>query len=187
MMLWSLRTSKGRRFDGIGLVDFRRRDELFLQTIQNALQLIKEHDTRRYSRVRKHIAWIVNQVNNSLGAQYQRSIRACFLQFEDAPELERDVFIAFHSCTLIHEATHGLIESHGIRFTSDYSARIERLCTIEQNRFAAGLSACDANRYPSALLQLPFDEQYWASEWGKSGRERANSFAKRWLADIRSN
>ena len=112
--LWSLRTSKGSRFEGLGLVDFRRRDELFLQIMQYALELIKERDPRRFARVRKHIAWIVNQVNSSLGADYQPHTRICCLQFEEAPELERDVFIAFHACILVHEATHGLIQSNGI-------------------------------------------------------------------------
>ena len=169
------------------MVDFRRRDELFLQIMQYALELIKERDPRRFARVRKHIAWIVNQVNSSLGADYQPHTRICCLQFEEAPELERDVFIAFHACILVHEATHGLIQSNGIEFTSDNRVRIERLCTTEQNRFAARLSACDPNRYPSALLQFPFDKRHWESEWEKSGLERANSFAKRWITDIRTH
>lgn len=183
MMVWSLRTSKARRFDGIGLVDFRGRGDSFAQVIECSLRLVQEHDARRYARIRKHIAWIVNQINSEAGAQYQPSIRACFMQFEEAPELQRDVFIAFHACILVHEATHGVIGSRGIEMTAENSVRIERLCTTEQNRFSARLSDYDPARYPRELLQFKFDEGYWAPEWKKSGSERGASFIKRWFSD----
>lgn len=183
MMLWPIRTSKGCRYDGIGLVSFRREADSFYDVMQSSLRLIQERDARRYARVKKHISWIVNQVNNSLGAEYYPNIRACFLQFEDAPELERDVFIACSACVLIHEATHGLIESRGIKMTNNYRVRIERLCCTEQNRFAAKLSTYDSERYPPVLLQFHFDERYWTSEWEKKGGERGVSFIKRWITD----
>ncbi len=186
MMLWSMRGSEAGRFDGIRLANFRGKGDSFTGTIQSSLRLIQEQDPRRYARVKHHIAWIVNQVNSALGAQYQPSIRTLFLQFDEARDLPPDVVTAFHACIVVHEATHGLIESRGIAMSEANRARIERLCTSEQNRFAARLSAHDPNRYPAALLHFSDDQRYWASEWKKSGGARAISFIKRSLADRKS-
>jgi hypothetical protein len=171
MMLWSIRGSETGRFDGIGLADFRGHADSFSRIIQSSLRLIQEQDPRRYARVKQHISWIVNQVNNALGAQYQPRIRTLFLQFDEARDLQPDVVIAFYACILVHEATHGVIESRGIGMSAGNGVRIERLCTSEQNRFAGRLSAHDPERYPPALLQFSADERYWASEWKKGGRK----------------
>jgi hypothetical protein len=187
MMLWSIRGSETGRFDGIGFANFRDHGDSFTKTIQSSLKLIQEQDPRRYARVKKHIAWIVNQVNNALGAQYQPSIRTYFLQFEEAPELPPDVFIAFCASFIVHEATHGVIHSRGIEMSEANRLQIERLCTMEQDRFAARLSALDPERYPRPLLHFTPDESYWASEWKKTGTGRALSFIKRSLADRRSS
>ncbi len=183
MMLWSIRGSERSRFDGIGLVDFRGQGDSFPKVIEAALRLIQEHDARRYARVKQHIAWIVNQVSSALGAQYQFSIRTLFVQFDEARDLPPDVVIAFHACLIVHEATHGLIESRGIKLSAENEVQIERLCTAEQNRFAAMLSGRDPVRYPSALLQHKFDARHWEPEWRKGGGEKAVSFVKRWLGD----
>ena len=183
MMLWSMRKGEGGRFDGIGLVDNRGHDDSFLQVMQCSLRLIQEHDARRYARIKRHISWIVNQVCNALGGQYQPSIRACFLQFDPAPDLSRDVVIAFWACMLVHEATHGVIETRGIKMRTENRVRIERLCTAEQNRFATRLTGHDPARYPAVLLQHKFDAGYWEPEWKKGGGERAASFVRRSLVD----
>jgi hypothetical protein len=84
---------------------------------------------------------------------------------------------------LVHEATHGVIESRGIELASENRVRVERLCTAEQNRFAAKLSAYDPVRYPRTLLHFDFDERYWESEWKTGGMKKNASFISRWLAD----
>ena len=183
IMLWSMRGSETGRFDGIGLANLRGHGDSFTKTIRSSLQLIQEQDPRRYARVKRHIAWIVNQVNSALGAQYQPRIRTLFLQFEEAPELSPDVLIGLHASVIVHEATHGMIESRGIEMSEVNRLQIERLCTAEQNRFAARLSASDPERYPAALLHFNADERYWTPEWRKTGGQRAISFIKRSLAD----
>ena len=185
VMLWSIRKSETGQFDGIGLASLRGHGDSFTRTVQSSLELIKEHDPRRYARVKQHIAWVVNQVNSALGAQYQPKIRTLFLQFEEVPELSPDVLIAFYASILIHEATHGVIEARGIQMSETNRLQIERLCTREQNRFAGRLSARDAERYPSALLHFNADESYWSAEWKKSGGQRALSFIRRSIADSR--
>lgn len=46
------------RFDGIGLAHVRRRGDqrdLFRRTIEESLRLLREHDPRRYARIKRHI------------------------------------------------------------------------------------------------------------------------------------
>src|SRR6266404_7788327 len=143
--------------DGMRLANFRGQGDSFTKTIQSSLRLIQEQDPRRYARVKQHIAWIVNQVNSALGAQYQPSIRTVFTQFDEARDLSADVVIAFYACIVVHEATHGVIESRGIKMSEVTRMRIERLCTLEQNRFASRLSVHDPQRYPAALLHFSDD------------------------------
>jgi hypothetical protein len=183
MTLWSIRGSEKARFDGIGLADVRGHGSLFSQVIQSSLRPIQQQDARRYARVKRHISWIVNQITNALGAQYQPRIRTIFLQFDELRELQSDVVIAFYACIIIHEATHGEIESRGIEWSADNRLRIERLCTLEQNRFAAKLSAREPERYPATLSHFSDDQRLWASEWKKGRGEKAISLIKRSLAD----
>jgi hypothetical protein len=183
MMLWSMRANETGRFEGLRLASLRGDGGSFTKTILSSLRLIQEQDARRYARVRQHIAWIVNQVNNELGAQYLHRIRTLFLQFEDAPELSPDVLIAFYASTIVHEATHGVLESRGIEMSEANGLRIERLCVAEQNRFVARLFARDPERYPWALLHFNADERYWASEWKKDRVQRGLSFIRRSFAD----
>jgi hypothetical protein len=110
-------------------------------------------------------------------------MRTVFLQFDEVPDLHPDVVIAIYACVLVHEATHGAIESRGIEMSMGNGLRIEHLCNTEQNRFAARLSAQDPERYPAKLLHFNADERYWATEWEKGRGERAISFIKRSLAD----
>ncbi len=182
-MLWSIRKSETGRVDSIGLASFRGHGDSFTKTIESALRLIKEQDPRRYARVKRHIAWVVNQVNSALGAQYQPKMRTLFLQFEEAPEVPPDVLIALYASTIVHEATHGVIEARGIEMSEANRLKIERLCVAEQNRFVAILRARDPERYPPCYLNFRADERYWAPEWEKSPAQRALSYIKRLRAD----
>lgn len=183
MMLWSIHSSETSRFDGIGLADFRGQSDSFSKIIHSSLRLIQDRDPRRYARVKQHIAWIVNKVNSAAGAMYEPKLRVLFVEFDEAQDLQPDVVIALHASLLVHEATHGVIESRGIPMSETTRMRIERLCTLEQNRFAAKLSAHDPQSYPAALLHFSDDERYWAPEWKRSGGARAVSYVRRSLAD----
>ena len=183
MTLWTLRRSEVGRVDNVGLASLRGNGHAFSRVIESSLRLIREQDARRYARVNNHVSWIVNQIYSAAGANYQPSIRAIFLEFDELRDLPPDIVIAIYATVIIHEATHGLLESRGIHMTADNRVQIERLCTLEQNRFGAGLSAREPGRYPSALLHFDFDEGCWEPEWKKTRAERTVSFIKRSLAD----
>jgi len=175
--------------DGIHLAHLRWRDdsrECFRSTIEASLGLIRERDPRRYARVKRHVRWIVNRVANTMGAEYRWGIRACSLELQDLREVSQDVHVAFHACLIVHEATHGVLESCGIAYDEKIRIRIERLCVLEQNRFAAKLSRFDPERYPVRLLHSEFDDRYWRWEWTATSVQRRKAFLSRFLADLKA-
>jgi hypothetical protein len=184
--LFGFRLGEVGCFDGIHLAHVRWRNdsrECFRSTIEGSLRLIRERDPRRYARVKRHVQWIVNRVANTLGAEYRWGIRACSLELQDLREVSHDVHVAFHACLIIHEATHGALESRGVACDEKNRSRVERLCVVEQNRFAAKLARSDPERYPAQLLHFEFDESYWQREWTASPLQGRKAFLSRFLAD----
>jgi hypothetical protein len=122
-----------------------------------------------------------------MGIEYNSRIRACSIEFFTIPDVSEDILAAGHACFLVHEATHGVIESRGIQYDGLNRVRIERLCLAEQNRFAARLAAADPERYPLNLLHMDFDESYWKGEWTAGRPRRILTFLSRWCNDRKSN
>jgi hypothetical protein len=188
MELAAMKIGEVGRIDGIGIAYGRWREDhrdLFLQTAKEALSLIRENDPRRYARVKRYIKWIVDRVNNTMGAEYDFRNRICTFEFYSVPGLDQTLFAAIFASFIVHEATHGAIESRGIIINETTRSRIERLCTAEQNRFAAKLSASDPERFPPEVLQVHFDEKFWEWEWTATPGQRRRAFISRWFGDMK--
>jgi hypothetical protein len=137
-----------REYDGIRIVDRSHRKDLqrdfVLRTCQ-ALDLVALRDPRRYRRIRKYLHFIVHRELAFATAKYYRWPSACIVDFGKLSEdllRERPVRdLCFHlAATLIHEATHGFLLSRPLKKTSDGPTRMERICIIEEMRFAARVS-----------------------------------------------
>lgn len=185
VILWGNRLNEIGRFDGIGLADMRKRGDSFRQTLEQSLGLIREHDPRRYARIKRFVHWIVNRASiRGSSAGYDFGIRTCHIEFcDDIPGLTREALPAFYACILVHESTHGLIESRSIQYRADHRERIERLCLKEQNRFASRLIALNSARYPSQLLIWDFQPDDWAEYWELSSLERGLSLLSRGIKE----
>ena len=135
--LWVQRKNEVARFDGIILADIRRRSPHFKATLLAALQLIRDHDPRRFARVQRHIAWIVNcDWELGLAAEYNYEIRTCTIDFkEPPPDCAEMISAGLYARRIIHEATHGVVLSRGIAYAPELRVRIEELCVTEENRF----------------------------------------------------
>ena len=189
MVLWGFGLAEVGCFDGIRLVDARWRDGSRLSfriTIEESLRLVASRDPRRYTRIRQYIKWVVNRVSNTMGAEYDFRRRMCSIEYDDMTGVDRDVVSAFYACILVHEATHGAIESRGIRMSPDNRVAVERLCTTEQNRFATRLASVEPQRYPARLLHFEFREDYWRGEWMAAPQQRRKAFISRFIADMRA-
>jgi hypothetical protein len=171
VLIWLQRSSQVAQFEDIRISDFRRRSAHFPTTLIAAQRLVKETDPHRYSRVTRHIRWIVNRTLDSPRAQYDRGTQTCTFEFEE-PQSPPDYpyWIAWHASALVHEATHGLVEAHGIRYTEALRARIERLCVTEQNRFLCRLAMSQPEM--AKKLHREFDESKWHAYWKTTPKRR---------------
>ena len=163
-----IRQHEVARLRDIGIADVGNPDGLFSSKVMEALHLVALHDPRRFKRIEQMIRWVANQATVHGGlAEYHSDLSACFIDFPRLAPVSEDRFrLACVACILVHEATHGLIEHRGIRYGPETRGRIERLCVLEQNRFASRLQASDPHLYPG--LDWEFRESEWESSW--SGR-----------------
>ena len=172
--VWLQRTSEVGRFGGIVLADLRNsgsQTEHFRETILASLRLLQRTDPRRFARVQRHIVWITNCTLSRGGAEYHHAVRSCFIDFQEpAPPFEPDYLIGWYACTLVHEATHGVVRSRGILYTPEFRERIERLCVCEEQRFLRRLAAIEPEL--AARIDLEFDASDWNWYWGATPFER---------------
>ncbi len=173
--------------DGIRIVDLRKRGDCFTRTLVGALGLVREYDPRRYKRIIRHIGWIVNEFALSRGMEYEARNRVCSVEFSEAAGIAQELLVAVYASGLIHEATHGVVISHGIPYDDQMRIRIEQLCVKEQNRFLVRLAHADPERYPLELIHVDFNESDWEPDWTMNRLQkvlRAFSRARReWKAE----
>jgi hypothetical protein len=162
------RTSVKARVESIGLVDMSlddSDDEAFVRATTDALALIQRLAPRRYRTILRETAFIVNAELTS-GAcynRYTRSIGVDFPRYRVYPEADDYGWhLARYAAVLVHEATHGRLESRWFPYTKGTRAQIERICHAEQSRFLARWSA---GRFDLAELVPPFDETRWHRHW----------------------
>ena len=142
LLRWGYDSYVLQTFDAIKLCDIGRSDEaesqIFCSRTVKALELIKENDTKRYRRVQRYLAYIVNCSILTAGA-YCHLLRACEVNtsLHNFGE-DEDVAVLVLACLIIHEATHGLMITRGIPYDYDKNLclRAERLCHQEEVRFA---------------------------------------------------
>lgn len=163
---WLRRKCEIAQIDGIALVDLEDYTPYFRRTIAAALQLIKGTDPRRYARLRRHISSIVNCTRPFGGAVYFYETKTCEIEFEPRPrsEYEMQFYTAWYACTLVHEATHGVLRSRGIPYTPENRSQIEKLCVTEEQRFARGLHL-DSRILTWLQPKLQFDPARWHGYW----------------------
>jgi hypothetical protein len=111
-------------------------------------------------------------------AQYRHSTRTCAIDFqESSPEFDAEYLIGWYACTLVHEATHGVIRSRGVLYTRELRARIEHLCVREEQRFVTRLTITRPTL--ADRLYQEFDASQWHSSWHASAGERFRAQMRR--------
>jgi hypothetical protein len=138
----------------------------FVESTTKALDLIKENDLRRFHRIQRFIAYVVNRELVS-GGDYDSSLRVCNVDFSFFKFRENfEWYLLQYAGLLVHESTHGLIAARSIPYNKRTRMRIERLCREEERRFFMRISS------PWKLEDLasPYDE-HWLKSTGDSGQE----------------
>ncbi len=149
--------------DGIFISGLERNNDGFEEIIGSALDMIRNHDPKRYERVKSEIDWIVNSsIPPKYGGMYQRSVKSCVINFENYSD-DIKLVSAFYAGIVVHEATHGFIETKGFEYSRGNRLQIERICRSEENRFYKRIESF----YPEyeGLLTREFEPSDWDYSW----------------------
>ena len=161
-----LKYFKQGNYSSIGISCFVTDDKVFYDFICDILELIKQHDEKRYLRVINELNWIANtrRIKVDCG-EYKHSIKLCSIHCNLSIEQHIDDLIYFAS-VIIHEATHGYLSSKGFESTKERRVQIERICVAEGNRFLAKV----AEKHPETSEKYirEFDPKDWQESWNSS-------------------
>ena len=172
-MRWMLSHAKVGQVDGVTVIDMQTEklsQSTFLQATRDALELIRNFDPRRHARICRQFRYIVNMALINVG-ECDHEARTCNVDYTKYLTTENPEWnLRAYACLLVHEATHGLLLGKGIGYTRKNWQRIERLCRLEEFRFAQTLDPVWAAEHV-----LPFDPKAWRVHWGsRRGRLAAN-------------
>jgi hypothetical protein len=134
----------------------------FVEMTKEALDLISKNDRKHFFRIKQEIKYIVPGYIS--GAAYDRYTRTCTVDFQRYKfDKNYNWYLYSYAGMLVHESTHGYLDSKGIGYTSKNRIRIERICHNEENRFYSKIEYSLKDR-----LMTKFDEKRWYYSWHSS-------------------
>src|SRR6266567_5446165 len=133
----SLWFSTGSDIDGLWVGTTEGKPYPGLRRVEDALQLIKRHDSLHYSRAIHNLARVWVRLLPTARACYDRSLKACVL--DERYVLLETTTLEQIACTIIHEATHAKLERWGISYDEKERSRIEAVCLRRELHFIGRL------------------------------------------------
>jgi hypothetical protein len=122
------------------------RDPLHRQVARHALDLLAEHDRRRFRRVLRYAANVhVGQAGDVGISRYDQGTTRVFIEVRNRLDV---------AATLVHEATHALLHARGHDYDDRSWFRHESICRAEEARFARRLAAAPAALTPGERDEL---------------------------------
>ena len=158
-------------YEGILLVDLSQNEKCgtaFVAVTRQAIDLIRKYDARAFERLRREVRYIVCEPWEIGGAYYRgrRAILVCFpFYWPEHPREDTEWYLAYYAAVLVHEATHGYLDSRCFAYTKATRSRIERICCSAQRRFASRLQSEEFDF--GRDLVPPFDEDRWKARWNR--------------------
>jgi hypothetical protein len=161
LRLW---LSTSRMVDGLWIDVWEDDPQTCMWRIEEALRLIKHHDSLHYSRVINNLERVWVHLLPDAFAHYDRSLNACviderFLLLESATP-ERIASI------IVHEATHARLERWGVVYDEKKRPRIEAICLRRELNFLARLPNSEPlqEEIKSTLEWCAGDHDYYSDE-----------------------
>ena len=152
--------SDKRRFDGlwIGIIADKKENYL-LESVEDALKLIKQHDPLRYARILRDIEQIWISIRLSGGGEFNPISGICYL---DKRYVAKSSTQAIAS-VIVHEATHGYPCLRKMGYPEKLRHRIEQICMRQELIFARRLpdskSLCE-----NLERKLKRDPSFWSNK-----------------------
>ena len=78
---------------------------------------------------------------------------------EPSAAYDLEWLIGWYACVLVHEATHGVIQSRGVAYSKKWRLRIEELCVKEEHKFLMHMAITRPG------LASRFDAKFIAANW----------------------
>ncbi|MHC2691546.1 hypothetical protein [Bradyrhizobium liaoningense] len=125
--------SKSSMIDGLWIGTTESKPYPALRRVEEALQLIKRHDTLNYSRISRNLNRIWVHLLPSAQAHYDRSLNACAL--DERYVLNETMTPERIASTIVHEATHARLDGWGIIYEESSRYRIEAACLRRELSF----------------------------------------------------
>ena len=156
--------STGRGIDGLWVGTTESKPQPGLRRIEDALQLIKHHDSLNYSRVIHNLERVWVHLLPDACACYRASLKACVLD-ERFVLLETTTLEEIAS-TIVHEATHAKLERWGISYDEKKRSRIEAVCLRRELNFISKLPHSEPSREKIArtLEWCVSDHDYFSNQ-----------------------
>jgi hypothetical protein len=135
LALW---LSTGLDVDGLWVGSFEsNKPRVGLRRVEDALQLIKHHDSLHYARVIHNLERVWVNLLPYAFAHYDLSLKACVL--DERFVLRETTTLEEIASSIIHEATHARLERCGISYNENDRSRIEAVCLRRELNFIARL------------------------------------------------
>jgi hypothetical protein len=130
--------SRSREVDGLWVGTTREAEpHPALRRVEDALRLIKRHDTLHYSRILRNLDRVWLHLLPSALAHYKSSLNACV--FDERFVLAETTTLQKITSTIIHEATHARLDGWGIDYDEANRYRIEAICIRRELNFLTKL------------------------------------------------
>jgi hypothetical protein len=133
----SLWFSTGRDIDGLWVGTTESKPQPGLRRVEDALQLIKRHDSLHYSRVIHNLERIWVHLLPNARARYDPSLKAC--ELDERFVLPETTTLEQIASSIVHEATHAKLERWGVSYDEKERSRIEAVCLRRELHFIAKL------------------------------------------------
>ena len=123
--------------DGLWVGTWEAEPHPGLRRIEDALRLIKRHDTLHYSRIIRNLQRVWVDLHPSALAHYNSSLNACVL--DERFVLAEATTLQKIASTIVHEATHARLDGWSIDYDEANRYRIEAICIRRELNFLTKL------------------------------------------------
>ena len=173
--------STGRKIDGLWVGTTESEPHPALRRVEEALQLVKRHDTLNYSRIIRNLDRIWVHLIPGSGAHYERSLNACVI--DERYALGESMTIERIASTIVHETTHASLEGWGIIYVEERRTRIEAICLRRELYFLARLPDSESLREEivRTLEWLTTSRDYYSDASFQDREDRGNVKTLRYL------
>lgn len=175
-----LRFSTSRLADGLW-IDVWNNDPPPLHRIEEALRLIKQHDSLHYSRIVNNLDRIRVDLLPDAAAHYDRSLNACAM--DERFVLLESTTLERIASTIVHEATHARLERWGVVYDEKKRPRIEAISLRRELSFAASLPNSEPlqEEIRSTLEWCASDHNFFSDESFQQREEQGQFDTLRYL------